>query len=83
MVTGGDVRAAEGGWGGEKGGEMTVDRPGQHVLQRSSVLLQPDGALEVALRRDEQLRVFGRLVSVYAGEAAYGTLSFSDAAMHA
>lgn len=44
------MRAAEGGWGGEKGGEMTVDRPGQHVLQRSSVLLQAGGALEVPSR---------------------------------
>ncbi|OSD01103.1 hypothetical protein PYCCODRAFT_1392235 [Trametes coccinea BRFM310] len=28
-----------GGWAGEKGGQVTVDRPGQQVLERSSVVL--------------------------------------------
>ncbi|KAI8980636.1 hypothetical protein BD414DRAFT_492826 [Trametes punicea] len=34
-------RAAQqnGGWASEKGGEVTVDRPGQQVLERSSVVL--------------------------------------------
>lgn len=40
------MRAQAGGWSGEKGGEMTVDAPGQHVLERSSVILAPDGAVE-------------------------------------
>lgn len=44
--TGGDVRQQAGGWGGEKGGEMTVDTPGQHVLERTSALLGADGNLE-------------------------------------
>lgn len=29
LSPGGDVRRQSGGWGGEKGGEMTVDQPGQ------------------------------------------------------
>lgn len=43
------MRRQAGGWGGEKGGEMTVDMPGQHVLQRTSVLLAPGGGLEARL----------------------------------
>ncbi|GMH39200.1 hypothetical protein BSKO_07098 [Bryopsis sp. KO-2023] len=34
---GADVRTQSGGWGGAKGGEMSVDQPGQHVIERSSV----------------------------------------------
>ena len=30
-----------GGWAGEKGGEVSVDRPGQEVLERSSVIITP------------------------------------------
>lgn len=37
--TGGDVRQQSGGWQGAKGGEMTVDMPGQHVLERTSILI--------------------------------------------
>lgn len=29
----------EGGWHGEKGGEIQMDRPGQHVLERTSVVV--------------------------------------------
>ncbi len=88
---GGDIRRQSGGWQGEKGGEMSVDKPGeaapcradkqgrrscsppprcpdvaccgrppaplctlcvapcpagQHVLERTSVLIHPDGAVE-------------------------------------
>jgi predicted ABC-class ATPase len=39
--SGGDVRAQSGGWSGEKGGDMMVDSPGQHVLERSSIILHP------------------------------------------
>ena len=31
-----DVRTESGGWHGNKGGEMTVDVPGQHVLERTA-----------------------------------------------
>lgn len=37
-----DNRVESGGWGGAKGGEMRMDRPGQHVLERTSVLLEGD-----------------------------------------
>ncbi len=30
------MRTEGGGWKGNKGGEMTVDAPGQHVLERTS-----------------------------------------------
>ncbi|KAL4432541.1 hypothetical protein ABPG77_000478 [Micractinium sp. CCAP 211/92] len=45
-ASGGDIRRQSGGWQGEKGGEMSVDKPGQHVLERTSVLIHPDGAVE-------------------------------------
>jgi hypothetical protein len=31
-----DIRTESGGWAGNKGGEMGVDAPGQHVLERTS-----------------------------------------------
>lgn len=33
------MRTESGGWGGEKGGEMGVDSGGQHVLERTAVLI--------------------------------------------
>lgn len=45
-ASGSDIRHQSGGWGGEKGGDMTVDKPGQHVLERTSVLVHPDGSVE-------------------------------------
>lgn len=44
--SGGDVRADGGGWHGEKGGDMAVDAPGQHVLQRTSIIIHSDGSVE-------------------------------------
>lgn len=38
-TAGADIRAQSGSYGGEKGGEMTVDAGGQHVLERTSVLI--------------------------------------------
>ena len=38
-LAGADIRAQSGSYGGEKGGEMTVDAGGQHVLERTSVLI--------------------------------------------
>ncbi|CAM9766723.1 unnamed protein product [Scytosiphon promiscuus] len=44
---GADQKAGGGGWGGAKGGEITIDEPGQHILERSSVLLhERDGSVE-------------------------------------
>jgi len=37
-----DVRHGGGNWAAEKGGEMTVDAPGQHVLERTSMLVTPE-----------------------------------------
>eukprot|EP01083_Nonionella_stella_P119905 358819_1 len=34
---GADVRSGGSGWHGAKGGDLTIDRPGQHVLERTSV----------------------------------------------
>jgi hypothetical protein len=36
-----DVRTASGGWGGAKGGELQIDKPSQHVLPRTSVIVSP------------------------------------------
>lgn len=36
-----------GGWGGSKGGDLNVDCPGQHVLERTSCLLVDGRAIEV------------------------------------
>jgi len=33
---------SNGNWHGEKGGEMTVDAPGQHVIERTSVLVSTE-----------------------------------------
>lgn len=44
---GADQKAGGGGWGGAKGGEITIDEPGQHILERSSVVVhQADGSVE-------------------------------------
>ena len=45
-LTGADVRQERGGWAGAKGGEMGVNAPGQHVLERTSVRVDADGGLE-------------------------------------
>ena len=38
-LAGADIRTQSGSYGGEKGGEMTVDAGGQHVLERTSILI--------------------------------------------
>ncbi|CAN0599522.1 unnamed protein product, partial [Laminaria digitata] len=40
---GADQRTQGGGWSGAKGGEITIDQPGQHVLERSSVVVSGGG----------------------------------------
>ncbi|RUS24632.1 hypothetical protein BC938DRAFT_473299, partial [Jimgerdemannia flammicorona] len=37
-----DIREAGGGWSGQKGGEFNIDKPGQQVLQRNSVVVRRD-----------------------------------------
>ena len=39
---GADRRTEEGGWQGPKGGELLIDCPGQHVLERSAVVVYDD-----------------------------------------
>ena len=39
---GADIQRQSGGWSGEKGGAMGVDTPGQHVLERSSVIIDSE-----------------------------------------
>ncbi|CAM9584925.1 unnamed protein product, partial [Chrysoparadoxa australica] len=43
---GADQRTERGGWHGVKGGEITMDEPGQHILERTSVLVGSDGSVE-------------------------------------
>ena len=43
-AAGADIRTQTGGWGGEKGGEMTVDVPGQNVWQPSDSYPYPPHA---------------------------------------
>ena len=38
VLPGADVRQQSGGWSGTKGGEISMDGPGQHVLERTSIL---------------------------------------------
>ena len=38
-AAGGGGGGGGGGWSGPKGGDMKIDRPGQHVLERTSVLI--------------------------------------------
>ncbi|CAL8468571.1 g8111 [Coccomyxa elongata] len=45
-AAGADVRTESSGWHGQKGGEMTVDTPGQHVLQRTSCMITDEGGVE-------------------------------------
>jgi predicted ABC-class ATPase len=40
-----DVKEGGGGWGGAKGGQIRMDEPGQHVLNRTAVQIS-DGCLE-------------------------------------
>ena len=35
-----------GGWGGAKGGDLKMERPGQNVLERTSVVVYPHGGVE-------------------------------------
>lgn len=45
-VTKNQHRARSGAWHGEKGGDVIVEKPGQFIIERSSIVLHEDGALE-------------------------------------
>lgn len=60
------------GWHGAKGGDVVVDVPGQYVLERTSVLVSPEGAVEARFtvglpaqvwRRARPRRRVGQLVA--------------------
>ena len=38
-----DQKLKGGGWAGAKGGQLEVDAPGQHVLERTAVIVDKDG----------------------------------------
>lgn len=58
-----DVGRSGGGWSGSKGGDLNVDCPGQHVLQRTSCLIV-DG-LFIELRFTVNLPARGRSIEGY------------------
>lgn len=60
-----DVGRGGGGWGGSKGGDLNVDRPSQHVLERSSCLMVGDA---IEMRFTVNLPARGR--SIEGREAA-------------
>ena len=51
-----DRKRGGGGWKGEKGGDLKMDKPGQHVLERSSVQLTREGI---------EARFTGALASIF------------------
>ena len=64
-----DRRFAGHGWHGSKGGDITIDKPGQHVLERTSCLLVDD---HIELRFTVSLPARGRSIQ---GELAAHSLT--------
>ena len=58
-LAGADQRTEAGGWQGGKGGELTIDGPGQFVLDRSAVVVTPDA---IELRFTVALPAQGRTI---------------------
>ena len=46
-LAGGDIRKQAQGWGGEKGGDMSIDAGGQHVLERTSVIISDNASFSL------------------------------------
>lgn len=46
-LTGADAKAKSSSWHGAKGGDISIDTPGQHVIERSSVMVLEQGLVEV------------------------------------
>ena len=67
---GADKRFEEGGWGGNKGGELLIDVPGQNVLERTSVIVDSeDGKWFIEVRFTVALPARGRSIQGrWAGE---------------
>ncbi|KAI9905520.1 hypothetical protein PsorP6_013879 [Peronosclerospora sorghi] len=47
---GADAKTVSTSWHGVKGGEISIDTPGQHVLERTSVNILREGAIEARVR---------------------------------
>lgn len=43
---GADAKTSSSSWHGAKGGDISIDAPGQHVIERSSVMVLDSGAVE-------------------------------------
>ncbi|TMW55050.1 hypothetical protein Poli38472_013812 [Pythium oligandrum] len=66
---GADAKTRSNSWHGAKGGDMTIDAPGQHVIERSSVMVYEDGVVEA--RFNINLPARGRTIC---GDWAYTIL---------
>lgn len=45
-LAGADAKAVSHSWHGAKGGDISIDVPSQHVLERSSIMIDDDGTVE-------------------------------------
>jgi len=61
-AAGDDQRVESGGWQGKKGGEITMEAPGQHVLARTSVIIDVRGGGWVEARFTVALPARGRSI---------------------
>ncbi|KAG7393473.1 hypothetical protein PHYBOEH_006061 [Phytophthora boehmeriae] len=66
---GADAKTVSSSWQGAKGGDISIDAPGQHVIERSSVMVLPDGRVEA--RFNINLPARGRSIC---GDWAYTVL---------
>eukprot|EP00624_Nannochloropsis_granulata_P005967 evm.model.NODE_42480_length_25745_cov_44.081219.3 len=61
-AAGDDQRIESGGWQGKKGGEITMEPPGQHVLARTNVMIDVRGGGGVEARFTVALPARGRSI---------------------
>lgn len=61
-AAGDDQRVESGGWQGKKGGEITMEPPGQHVLARTNVMIDVRGGGGVEARFTVALPARGRSI---------------------
>jgi hypothetical protein len=61
-AAGDDQRVESGGWQGKKGGEITMEAPGQHVLARTNVIIDVGGGGGVEARFTVALPARGRSI---------------------
>ena len=78
-----DAKSSGGSWAGKKGGECTIDTPGQHVLERTSTMLnrKADGQLEsIEVRLTVNLPAQGRSGTLRGDDAAAAVAAAAAAA---